>query len=544
LRRGLIGLSATAVLCLAAPALASAANPSLTVTPSNLQAGGDPNLVTHLQLLPAGSSDSAKSIKLQLPPGLLTSLSANPSCVAGSPNRTAACQVGTGTATVTGVADPVPLTMYLVPSQAPTTDLAGVELDFNGLPFQQYVGGSVDPNGVLTLTGNNLPAVPLTSLDLTFNGTLGGKPFTRMPTSCSAATTTLTVVSTSGSNNGSGTSAFTPTGCSSLTYAPTLSGTAVRDANDGGVTVDTIISAGATDAATKSSTIKLPAGMLSPNTAAIGLLNSGKAVGSATAITPLLPGSATAQVFLTGSLAQLSLTIQFPAPFPLTLVGNVGLSDNSFTFASVPDVPLSSLDVKLNGGAQALLTTTCNPSSGTVTGNFTGQNGATHASSSTLTIQGCSSTGGGGGGGGGGTPPPPNVGKPSVAKGSLGGLPKGKPKVSFKVSAGENASNFSTITVSAPKGLKFSKKAFPKKGKKGSVKGLKVSGGKIKSVKLKGGKLVITLKSAVSSATVKIGPPLLTESKSLKSKAKKNKAGTLTFKVKVSGSTLSLKLKG
>jgi hypothetical protein len=97
-------------------------------------------------------------------------------------------------------------------------------------------------------------------------------------------------------------------------------------------------------------------------------------------------------------------------------------------------------------------------------------------------------------------------GLPRASRGSLTGVGKGRPKLSFTLAAGTHAPALKKIVVTLPKGLSFSPN--------GLKRGVSVNGSHRLSFKLSGGKLMITL-SATSKARVTIGPPALDESRSL-----------------------------
>jgi hypothetical protein len=151
-----------------------------------------------------------------------------------------------------------------------------------------------------------------------------------------------------------------------------------------------------------------------------------------------------------------------------------------------------------------------------------------------FTITGCPSTG-------------TTAGPPTLGSFSLTGLASGKPKLKFAVKSGVNgAPKLKTISLGALNGgLGLNGKAIVTnkkctgKGKKRkckttlTVKGLSLSGATLASAKLSSGKLVIGLKTAVASATVTVAGPLLTETKALLKKAKKNKAKGLKATVGV-----------
>jgi hypothetical protein len=104
----------------------------------------------------------------------------------------------------------------------------GVSVSFSGAIDSESVGGQ----RVIVLKLTNIPnivsGVPVqaTSLDLIVNGvTSDGGHFTRMPTNCGLATTTLSVDTYAASADGGGTDSFVPTGCNAL---PKLRSTILR----------------------------------------------------------------------------------------------------------------------------------------------------------------------------------------------------------------------------------------------------------------------------------------------------------------------------
>lgn len=550
LRRAVLGFAVTAFLCAAAPAVASASGvvSSFTATPTSTQAGGDPSITTDLSFSYSTSGDSVESGTIVLPPGLLAAPSAVPSAdLCTTTELTArACPasglIGTGTATTTP-SHTVTFAVYLMAPPS-TADVAGVGVitTIDGTPMFSSTGtfdvisnadtGNV-PLGELTLS--NIPnTYQVNTLDLTINGTTEASvPFTRMPTSCAAGTEAVSI-GTYDSETGTDTATITPTGCSSLGFSPSIGGYAVKDSGDSGATVVTGVTQPVGQAAIKSTTLSVPSSVLSPNTSAIALANTSTPVGTATAVTPLLSTPLTGNVYLIGTFPSLSLQIRFPSPTAFDLTGAVNITNNSVAFAAIPDVPLSALGVTLSGGPDAVFVTTCGASSATISGAFTGQNGLTHTASSSFAISGCSSS-----------TPPPTVGKPT-ASGSFSGLPSGHPKLTVSVKHGSNAPDISKVSIGLPSGLKFSGKAIHKSHGKVTVKGLSISGGKLKSAKVSGGKLVITLSKAVSSVSITVKGPLVTETKALAKKVKKHKVKKLPVGLtatNASGTATSLSLK-
>jgi hypothetical protein len=125
------------------------------------------------------------------------------------------------------------------------------------------------------------------------------------------------------------------------------------------------------------------------------------------------------------------------------------------------------------------------------------------------------------------TKPKPIVGKPTIGHQSLAGLAGGHPQLKFTIHQGAHAAKLKSLVVKLDGGLKFVRK-FNKK-----ERGFKVSGGEVQTAKIHAGRLVITLKSAVSSLTVTLGPPALQESDRLRKQANRHKVKLLNVSVGV-----------
>jgi hypothetical protein len=519
------------VAALALPAAASAAE-SLNFTLSGTQAGSNPTITTDLQF--AGGNDTPKSVVLAEAPGLAANLNANPSCISGAQNLTAACQVGTATLT-TSVA-PVPGNVYLVPPASGSSDFAGLETvlppasglanSYNGLSLR------TTPTVGVNLTANFPNPAPATinELSITLNSTLNNVPFTALPTNCGTATSTATISYYGGTASTNPSGSFTPTGCSNLKYAPQLTAAVTRDAGDNGASLVLTQTQTVGESASQKIVFTLPKG-LTPNVIADApcLTGSGAGcqIGTAVATSPGVPNAALANgiVRLSGSVTTPVIAVSFPAPFGLTDNGQVDLAAGTVTFANVPDLPLTSLALSVSGpNGQKAFNTDCAPAS--VGGQFTAQSGATATVSAPIAFTNC-------------------VAKPT-ATGSTSGLAAGRPTLTFKVASGKGAPKITSVAIGLASGLKFSHAAFVSNktcttlqgGKKKcstttKIKGLGVTGAKVKSVAIKGGKLVITFKQAAASATITITGPLVSEAKSLQTKVKKHKTNSVTSSLKL-----------
>ncbi|MGN6871361.1 MAG: hypothetical protein ACTHMY_23435 [Solirubrobacteraceae bacterium] len=543
-RRALIGLVVAAAALAALPASALAAGETLAVTPANTQAGGLTDVSTTLTF---DHGDTPKTVVTSLAPGMLGNLNANPACLLGAQQLTAACQIGTASVVVSG--NTFTGKLYLVPAAQGSADASGIEFVPDTPPLtNQYIGVTLNPStGALNLTTTFPNASPgqITSFTANFT-TLNGQEFTRLPSSCGPATSTFNTTYYGATAAGSASGGFTPSGCASLAYAPVLTAAITRDNTGNGAALTLGITQAANESASKSIVLNLPNPGLSPNVGAVAscLNATGCKIGTATATSPIVPNPALANgtVTLTAQGSTPSITVSFPPPFAISLTGAVNLGNNSVTFANVPDIPLTSLTLNVTGtsGGKAF-TTDCKANN--IGGTFTPQSGAAAKTvSAPIKFTNCAQ--------------PPKI------DGSTAGLASGHPKLKFKITHGKGAPNVTTVAIGLPGGLKFSKSAIVKhkvctkasKGKKAKcstttlIKGLGIAGGKAKSVAIKGGKLVITLKKAAGKLTITASGPLVSESKSLQTKVKKHKTKTLKFTVKATdakhtSTTVALKLR-
>jgi hypothetical protein len=107
--------------------------------------------------------------------------------------------------------------------------------------------------------------------------------------------------------------------------------------------------------------------------------------------------------------------------------------------------------------------------------------------------------------------------------GSLSGIGKAKASLKVTVTAGNNgAPKIKSFKIKLPKGLSFVAKQLKK--------GVSAPGA---TVKLSGGALVVTLKSAASSETVKVSSKAIKVSSSLAKSVKKKKTKSLKVSVSV-----------
>jgi hypothetical protein len=423
------------------------------------------------------------------------------------------------------------VTFDLVPPPSPG-DLAGLAVNSNGTQIGATadirVRPSGDPNGVgVTIQfvlPNSLDGVPISihEISSTFDGL-------RYPTTCPSTPQSFAVAADSfgDSTVKSAGAPLSVTGCSALPYSPAFAVTATRDSGDRQVKILTNVTQSASEAPSRSVALALPYAQLRPSVAGLQRLCLNLAsgtctpVGSVTAASPLYPRPLTGKAYLTGSVTSLTLTLVFPAPFPLTLVGSVNLVSNVTTFTGLPDIPLTSLVVELDGGPNGLFATLCHDPSGTASATLTDQNGdKTVTAPAKFTIAGCPASSGGS--------TVPNGGSTRVSAPSAIGLASGHPSLTFRVNVTKGAAKLRALSVALPRGLRI---ISHRVGHKRAIRGIRVRGAAVRSLALSHGRLVITLRRPVSSLTVTLTGSALAESARLRSEARRHKLKRLALTV-------------
>jgi len=514
-----------AAMAAMAPGARASVSPTLSLDQSaGTTAGSMLNLGLDLKFADTGT-DSPRDLTLNLPPGLLANASIDGGgCLRSADLADSTCQVGTGTVVADAygtIPITTPVTFDLVPPPQPG-DLAGLAVNSNGTQIGTTADVRVRPSGdplgvgvtIDFLLPNSLYGVPssIAEISSTFDGL-------RYPTTCPSTPQNfnVSVDSYSDPTVHVATAPLSVTGCSSLPYSPAFAVTATRDSGDSQVEIITQVTQAAGQAPGRSLSLVLPRPPLLQNLAgAVPCANvsSGDCspVGSVTASSPLYPTPLTGQAFLTGSGLSLALTLVFPSPFPITLTGPVDLVHNSTTFTSIPDLPLTSLKVTLNGGADGLFKTTCAPPSATATAILTDQNGdKTVDDSSHFTVVGCVAAGSGAG--------------VSLNAVRISGLASGRPSLSFKVRVAKDGRKLKSITVALPAGLDFSNQGVATRS------GITLIGASIERIVLSHGHLVVTLRKPASSVVVKLNGSLLRERASLERAARQRRLHKLSLTV-------------
>jgi hypothetical protein len=473
--RGLLGalLVVGALLAVAPAALAAPTITSYTLTPASLQAGGHPNVTMNASFsYPFLSGDSVKDLTIGLAPGLLAAPENVPNCTPSQlsgntcPSTT---QVASGTVTATAIGIlslSLPAAMYQMAPQSPA-EFTHFGLVINGVILQidAQLGATlrVQPNIGANLTANNLPnnvvwglvGVQITKMSITFSGTVDGKPYTRMPTTCNTVQNFLNVDSYNApSTVVSATSNFTPTGCASLPFAPQTSASVTPDSSDNGAAVTLTTTQSGSESASKSWAFTIPSNV-QPNLAVLNAADAAGCsqatplstpvgcpqVGTVTITTSLITQQITGQIYLvrgaTGALPTLAIQLNQPAG-SVVINGTIGLSAGGqlkATIPQLPDLPLTSVVNSFSGGPNALLQVSSKIGCvQPVLGSYTAYDGASASSSSNVTVSGSF------------PPCPPNL---SYPNGSTGSSSAGSFGQSFQLSPSSVAAS-TTSAISSP----------------------------------------------------------------------------------------------
>jgi uncharacterized membrane protein YgcG len=568
-----------ALACTAGAADAATVTPTLGLSPASGAAASTQNLGVDIKFGYSGSGDSVKDMTLALPAGLLANASIDAGkCLTGT-TPVAVCQVGTGSITATAtVLKLLPVTETLsaefdlvAPPHA--GDLAGLQVlaknPTNPGPGYQPLGTPADvtvrpsdaglniaftglPNTYpLNLYGLGLGTVPISVSEI--NSTFDSLLF---PSSCPSKPASLTVTTDSyAAPSSSVSSPLTVTGCGSGAYAPKFTLTAVRDATNNEVKLIANITQIPGQLTTGTTVLVFPTNVLTPNLGVAGALCTNLAsgnctpIGSATAVSPVYPTPLSGKAYLTGSPAGLKLALVFGAPFSLTLTGSVNLATNTTTFAGIPDIPLSQLQVVLDGGTTGAFATTCQTSSGTATAKEISQNGdITRSLSAPFTVSGwkpCTGAppgsggsggggSGGGGSGGGGSGTGSGSGsrsdRPRLSDGRITGLLGRSPNVHVTVTKGSRGGKLKTLTIGLTEGLTFA--THPAHGHL-TVTGVALKGAAAKSATVSHGHLILALSKPAGAVTLSFSPKSLHESRTLQAKAEHHRLSHLRINVTV-----------
>jgi hypothetical protein len=425
IRTRLVGVLVTAAALLAVPASAQALTVSaFSAQPASLDAGANTDFTIDMQFGDAG--DQVKDVRISLPPGLVANPSAPPQCTVEQLNTnscppgsdvgdvtTNVLLLGIGSSTVTGniynvvpqPGEPARLGIVLTPPLGGVllqniVIQSGAELRPSDLGLDSVIKDS--PRTAKTTLPAPLDEVPvdITREIVTLKGEVNGQPFARIPTSCSEATTTVTVNSyASPGTFADGSDSFTPENCGSLDFSPSFSAVVGGAVGSQKTTATTSIDQDPGEAGLIKATVTIPpdlnpdANLLGNRCSPIAFLASNcppnSVMGSAIAASPLLKQPLSGNVMLidTGGLPDIGLDLQ--GQLHLLLRGTLGV-DKVVTFDNLPDIPIAHFALTFPS-APGLLTASrnlCVPPAPNFHADFQGYNGASSSVDSAATVVG------------------------------------------------------------------------------------------------------------------------------------------------------------
>jgi hypothetical protein len=362
-------------------------------------------------------------VSTTIPAGLLgaipsVTLCGEPQAAQGS--CTAASQIGTATVSAGAGSEPYPLSgpVYLTGPyngapyglSIPVSVVAG---PFNLGTVVTRATISVDPHTArVTVATTNLPTivggvpVRLKTLSVAVN-----RPnFIFNPTNCGPLATESTLTSTFGATQGLS-SPFQVGNCSALAFKPSFkTATSAKTSKLNGASLQVNLTQGAHEANMKSVVASLPKQLPSRLTTlqkacpeatfAANPVNCralGSEVGTATVATPVLPDKLSGSAYLVShggaAFPDLDLVLEGDGGVRVILTGNTNIKAGvtTSTFASIPDVPVSSFVLNLPVGPHSALTAIgglcLKPLQMPTT--ITGQNGAVVKQNTRISVSDC-----------------------------------------------------------------------------------------------------------------------------------------------------------
>jgi hypothetical protein len=391
-------------------------SPGLTVSALST-AAGRPAGATTMTVSRTDNDQNLRSVTANLPPGLAGSLKGVPVCPdANADAGTCPADSRVGAVNVTAGSGDAPValagTVYLT---GPTDGgLAGLAITLPGKVGPVDLGTVVTragillrPDGGLTVKTRPLPAVvggvPISIRSLAL--TLDRAGFILNSSSCAPQQVTALLEAADGSTS-TVSAPYQATDCGALKFAPKLEATlgAKGKTKSGSFPpLKAVITVPAGQSSTASAEVALP------KTLSVELARLNKAcqpgqspcpaaakIGTATATTPLLPGSLTSAVTLAipkpGELPGLSLNLTGAVTLPLFGKVDVFQPDHRVRnqFAGIPDVPLERFELDFTTNSPLRLQgDACHGARQKVTGTFVGHSGAKASLSAPLKIAGC-----------------------------------------------------------------------------------------------------------------------------------------------------------
>ena len=486
--------------------------PSLTISTSNAQAGA--RGVTTIDTVRPDRNARFTRVVADLPPGIISDLNLATECTVAQADAFACPESSRiGSVLSTSGVGPAP---YAVPGNVylRTRDegaVAGVVIavpvKFGGVDL-----GQLNVQARIELRPGDLGLRFIADVPLRFKGlslnlrsfrvSLDRPDFAINPTNCSPLSTTSSLSSDLGGVAAVPTT-FQVTGCERLAFDPQLGFRVSGKTGQGdkpSIGVKVSLPSGGSNI--RSTSVKLPPGLGAdlkqvPRACKqtewdAGTCSPNAVVGSAIAtlaITPEVIDGAVSMVMIPGQTLP-GIGIQLRGRFAARILGSIAIDQASgqliTRFPTLPDVPISTLDLTLEGGARGALISTralCAAPSIVLKGSFVGQSGATAERSATTR---CSATQSGGA---------PLVRVSGTARKGL----------TFRIAAPAGA-NLSVVKLAMPSGVTVPKARLAGSRRLKGTKAVRVRGSRTLQVTLP--------KGGVTSVTVKVPKGSLALSKS------------------------------
>lgn len=408
-RRALLAAGLLGALVLPPAAEAVVTPTGLSSTASNTGAATRPDFSVGFNMAASPSSDDARRLTIDLPPGLIGDVHAVPKCTVAQfngDNCPAASDIGNVasnvTATILFIPTPIsaPGDVYLLPAQGTEAARMGVVLrPLSGALGKVFLTAPVRLRSDygLRATIDNLPrthsglTIRITQMTMTLAGaTSQNVPFISAPTNCAPAPTSVHVLSYDDGQTRSASTSYTPANCGAVPFAPTAAVAADPATPDTPAQTSITLAYPATatprvQSHLRSATIALPDGMeINPAAASGGLASCGDAefdaVGSGVPACPA--ASAIGDVTIDNAqLGTLSGPVYLGAPTPGTLMRLFVLAQRSGAaddvrvkltgtvtadattgrvtaqLDGIPQVPFRTMTMRLRGGDHAILRT-------------------------------------------------------------------------------------------------------------------------------------------------------------------------------------------
>ena len=228
----------------------------------------------------------------------------------------------------------------------------------------------------------------------------------------------------------------------------------------------------------------------------------------------------------------------------------MSLTANTATFTDLPDIPLTSLAVTLDGGPGGLFLAECGTPSGIATAELSDENGDRSLSlPAAFTVSGCPASPGTGAGvpagigsnpGGTGATDAGGTIRSATSSATLTGtrllaetihgLRSGAIRLGFRVSVARGSPALTRLTVTLPRGLAI--RVVSQRGHR-TIRGVSLHGASARSLRLVDHRLVITVRRPTRAVRVTLEAPALRESRSLRSRAHRGTLPRLALRVAV-----------